>query len=67
MLMSETACILMSTWETQLTASTFGLTNGGLAGLVWMYLITFAGFIAVVASMAEMASMRVPQRRSTTA
>ncbi|KAA6406935.1 MAG: amino acid transporter [Lasallia pustulata] len=50
-------CILMSTWETQLTASTFGLTNGGLAGLVWMYLITFAGFIAVVASMAEMASM----------
>ena len=65
--MSEAACILMSTWETQLTASTLGLVNGGLAGLIWMYLITFAGFITVIASMAEMASMRVPQPRCTTA
>lgn len=73
-------CILMSTWEGQLTyvlrscsvspwrekhsmittlhsASTFGLINGGLAGLIWTYLGTFACFLAVIASMAEMASM----------
>ncbi|KAA6414477.1 MAG: amino acid transporter [Lasallia pustulata] len=50
-------CILMSTWETQLAASSFGLINGGLAGLIYMYLFTFAGFLAVIASMAEMASM----------
>ena len=49
----------MSTWEAQLVASTFGLINGGLAGLVYMYLITFAGFLAVIASMAEMASMQI--------
>ncbi|KAH8811165.1 amino acid/polyamine transporter I [Xylogone sp. PMI_703] len=50
-------CILMSTWEGQLTASTFGLINGGLAGLIWTYLGTFVCFLAVIASMAEMASM----------
>lgn len=49
----------MSTWETQLAASSFGLINGGLAGLIYMYLFTFAGFLAVIASMAEMASMQV--------
>jgi amino acid permease len=46
--------------ESKLTmdrASTFGLINGGLAGLFWTYLGTFIGFVAVVASMAEMASM----------
>ncbi|KAH8807566.1 putative GABA permease [Xylogone sp. PMI_703] len=50
-------CILMSTWEGQFTASTFGLINGGLAGLIWTYLGTFVCFLAVIASMAEMASM----------
>ncbi|KFY48511.1 hypothetical protein V495_01268 [Pseudogymnoascus sp. VKM F-4514 (FW-929)] len=50
-------CILMSTWETQLTASTFGLINGGTAGLIYCYLGTFVGFLAVISSMAEMASM----------
>ncbi|ATY60366.1 hypothetical protein A9K55_005384 [Cordyceps militaris] len=38
-------------------ASTFGLTNGGIAGLIYCYLGIFVGFIAVIASMAEMASM----------
>jgi hypothetical protein len=41
------------------SASTFGLINGGLAGLVWTYLGAYAGFLMVIASMAEMASMRV--------
>lgn len=50
-------CILMSTWEVQLTANSFGLINGGTAGLIYCYLATFVGFIAVIASMSEMASM----------
>jgi hypothetical protein len=44
---------------TRYSASTFGLINGGLAGLVWTYLGAYAGFLMVIASMAEMASMRV--------
>jgi hypothetical protein len=40
-------------------ANTFGLIDGGLAGLVWTYLGAYAGFIMVIASMAEMASMYV--------
>ncbi|KAH6698249.1 amino acid permease-domain-containing protein [Leptodontidium sp. MPI-SDFR-AT-0119] len=51
------SCILTSTWEIQLTANTFGLINGGLAGLIWMYIVTWIGFFAIIASMAEMSSM----------
>jgi hypothetical protein len=40
-------------------ANTFGLIDGGLAGLVWTYLGAYAGFMMVIASMAEMASMYV--------
>ena len=36
---------------------TFGLLNGGPAGLVWGYVVVFAGMLAVFASVAEMASM----------
>lgn len=39
------------------SASTFGVINGGTAGLIYCYLGTFVGFVAVIASMAEMASM----------
>jgi hypothetical protein len=46
------------------SASTFGLINGGLAGLVWTYLGAYAGFLMVIASMAEMASMRVRPSKS---
>lgn len=49
--------ILQGTWEVLLTATTQGMTNGGLAGLVWSYIWTFFGFIFVVLSLAEMASM----------
>ncbi|MCJ1292409.1 hypothetical protein MMC34_003959 [Xylographa carneopallida] len=51
------ACTLMSSWETTLTTITFGLLNGGPAGLVWGYVIVFAGMLTVFASVAEMASM----------
>ncbi|KAH8733213.1 amino acid/polyamine transporter I [Phaeosphaeriaceae sp. PMI808] len=49
--------VLMATWEAQLSANIFGLINGGTAGLIWMYIGTFFGFLAAVISMAEMASM----------
>ncbi|OAA67120.1 amino acid permease [Niveomyces insectorum RCEF 264] len=51
------ACTLMSTWEIVLMTSSFGLVNGGLAGLVWGYLIVWMGYMLVFASIAEMASM----------
>lgn len=34
-----------------------GLINGGLAGLFWSYIWTFVGFVFIVLSLAEMASM----------
>lgn len=49
--------ILMATWEVALGVSTIGLLNGGTAGLIWMFFITWMGFLAVNTSMAEMGSM----------
>ncbi|KAH6625722.1 amino acid/polyamine transporter I [Boeremia exigua] len=49
--------ILMSSWETMLGTAAIGLIDGGTAGLIWMYLICWIGFICVNTSMAEMASM----------
>ncbi|KAK3670939.1 hypothetical protein LTR78_009217 [Recurvomyces mirabilis] len=49
--------VLQGTWEVLLAASTQGMTDGGLAGLFWSYIWTFAGFSLVVISLAEMASM----------
>ena len=50
-------CVVMGTWLGMITASTFSLINGGRAGTVWVYTATWFCSIAVVASMAEMASM----------
>jgi choline transport protein len=49
--------ILQGTWEVLLVATTQGLVDGGLAGLFWSYIWTFAGLSLVMASLAEMASM----------
>lgn len=49
--------ILQGTWEVLLVACTEGLINGGLAGLFWSYIWTFAGMTFVVVSQAEMVSM----------
>ncbi|KAF2402027.1 amino acid transporter [Trichodelitschia bisporula] len=49
--------ILLSTWETQLGSAVNGINNGGTAGMIYVYIGTFIGFSAVIASMAEMASM----------
>merc|ERR1712000_457086 len=42
------------TWR---SSTRIGLINGGTAGLIWMYLVAWIGFLAVNTSMAEMASM----------
>ena len=39
------------------SVSTIGLINGGTAGVIWMYLVCWIGFMLVNVSMAEMASM----------
>ncbi|RYP14807.1 hypothetical protein DL765_006108 [Monosporascus sp. GIB2] len=49
--------ILTATWETILGTSTFGLIDGGTAGLIWTYLVCWVGFICTNMSIAEMGSM----------
>jgi choline transport protein len=49
--------MVQSTWEIILIAPIGGLLNGGLPGLFWGYIWTFIGFIFIVMSLAEMASM----------
>ncbi|WPH04602.1 GABA-specific permease [Acrodontium crateriforme] len=50
-------CVLLTTWMSILSASTFSLINGGRAGTIWTFLATWICTIPVVASLAEMASM----------
>ncbi|KAF2686929.1 amino acid permease-like protein [Lentithecium fluviatile CBS 122367] len=50
-------CILQSTWESSLLSAYFGLFNGGTAGVIWMTVITWLFIMAMIASLAEMASM----------
>lgn len=47
----------MGTWLGMVTSSTFSLINGGRAGTIWVYLATWFCSTAVVASLAEMASI----------
>ncbi|KAI5309860.1 hypothetical protein KEM55_002253, partial [Ascosphaera atra] len=49
--------VLMSTWESVLSTSSFGLTDGGVSGMIYTYIGGASGFSTVVLSMAEMASM----------
>ncbi|KAK5687105.1 hypothetical protein LTS10_001242 [Elasticomyces elasticus] len=49
--------VLMCTWEAILFTASYILPNGGLAGMVWMYLVSLCGFAFAILSMAEMASM----------
>ncbi|KAJ5770497.1 uncharacterized protein N7511_002548 [Penicillium nucicola] len=48
---------LMATWESILLTSTYGLIDGGKAGMVYVYIASFVGFFAAVVSMAEIASI----------
>ncbi|KAF2726093.1 amino acid transporter [Polychaeton citri CBS 116435] len=49
--------IMQATWESSLLASSFGLFNGGTAGVIWCTIAVWLCIMAMVASMAEMASM----------
>ncbi|KAF2143925.1 uncharacterized protein K452DRAFT_285965 [Aplosporella prunicola CBS 121167] len=49
--------MMMGTWEAIASTITFSLTNGGLAGSVWIYIGSLLCTIVVVVTMAEMASM----------
>ena len=49
--------IYMATWEFVLISLSPGFTNGGYAGIFWCFITTTTAYSAVVASLAEMASM----------
>ncbi|KAF2018121.1 amino acid transporter [Aaosphaeria arxii CBS 175.79] len=49
--------IYMSTWEYVLISLSTGFTNGGYAGLFWVFIGTIGCYSSIVASLAEMASM----------
>ncbi|TID23971.1 hypothetical protein E2P81_ATG02279 [Venturia nashicola] len=49
--------MVQCTWEVILIAPVGGLLNGGLPGLFYSYIWTFIGFMFIVMSLAEMASM----------
>ncbi|KAK3615805.1 hypothetical protein LTR56_026368 [Elasticomyces elasticus] len=50
-------CTLIGTWNFFLGLISFGLTDGGTAGLIYGFIICLAGFSCVYLSIAEMASM----------
>ena len=50
-------CRKLTKYQVLLVASTQGLVAGGVAGLFWSYVWTYAGMALVVLSLAEMASM----------
>jgi choline transport protein len=51
------AITTMSTWMGMLFGNVFSLTNGGLAGTIWVYFASWMFTFSLAASLAEMASM----------
>jgi choline transport protein len=51
------AITTMSTWMGMLFGNVFSLTNGGLAGTIWVYFASWMFTFTLAASLAEMASM----------
>ncbi|KAF2969819.1 hypothetical protein GQX73_g3785 [Xylaria multiplex] len=51
------SCSALSSWEGVLVSSVPGLLNGGLAGVIWGYLINWIGTMSVYATIAELSSM----------
>ncbi|KAJ8065439.1 hypothetical protein OCU04_006124 [Sclerotinia nivalis] len=49
--------IYMATWEFVLVSLSVGFTNGGFAGLFWVFIGTVLCYSPIVASLAEMESM----------
>jgi hypothetical protein len=58
--------ILMASWEIALGASVIAIFNGGVAGLVYMYIVCWIGFLAVYSSMAEMGTSITRKTRGAT-
>lgn len=54
------SAILMCSWESLLSTLSIALQNGGTAGLIWTWFITWIGFTAVYMSMAEMVRLVFP-------
>lgn len=50
-------CVYLDQFTNWVRTSLFGLLNGGTAGAIYMYIITWTGFLLITLSMAEMASM----------
>jgi amino acid transporter len=48
---------LMASWESILLTASYGLIDGGRAGMVYVYIASFVGFFASVISMAEISSI----------
>ncbi|KAH8672585.1 amino acid/polyamine transporter I [Tricladium varicosporioides] len=51
------ACTIMSTWEGILVIFAIGLNNGGQAGLIYGFLLNWAGTMSTFIVMGELASM----------
>lgn len=49
--------VLMASWEVALDVAAIGLTDGGTAGMIWVFFIVWIAFLAINTSMAEMGSM----------
>jgi amino acid permease len=51
------SCSALLSWEGVLVTSVPGLLNGGSAGVIWGFLISWAGLMSVYGVMAELASI----------
>ncbi|GAP85115.2 putative amino acid polyamine transporter I [Rosellinia necatrix] len=51
------SCTILITWEGSLTLFLSGLQNGGPSGILYGYLVVWAGTFSVFATLAELASM----------
>ncbi|RDL32064.1 uncharacterized protein BP5553_09466 [Venustampulla echinocandica] len=51
------SCIILGTWEGSFVTFGIGLTNGGPAGLIYGFLVVWAGTLATFTSLAELVSM----------
>ncbi|KAL9091371.1 MAG: hypothetical protein Q9159_001455 [Coniocarpon cinnabarinum] len=49
--------VFSCTWEYTLLSTSTSLINGGFSGAIYQYLWVFAGYLTVIVSLAEMASM----------
>ncbi|KAJ0122158.1 hypothetical protein J7T55_002670 [Diaporthe amygdali] len=51
------SCAILITWEATVTVFLQGLQNGGPAGLIYGYIVVWAGTLSVFSTMSELSSM----------